>query len=134
MEKDLTRLTPGERLLLWRLRQPAENLVGRQGRNGRWLSVNAAAEQLTVSVAEWAEAELGLNDERAEALLDELYEREGAHEYTTAERCYVARQRSAERVQALCAELGVSKPWFYVMERSGNERLVRFWQERGFTF
>lgn len=136
MNYDLTQLTAGERLLLWRLRQPAPNIEGeRQGRNGRWLSIDAAAEQLTVRPGKWRNAEQGFDDEAAEEFLGELYERElKPSNHTTADLCRIARQRSEMGLEELCATLGVSKPWFYVMERSGDERVVEFWIDMGFVF
>ena len=61
IDYDLSRLTPGERLWLWRRRQ--ESPLGRRtGRGGRWMSANEAAAKMRVHVNDYSAME---NDEVA---------------------------------------------------------------------
>lgn len=128
----LGRPSLGERLWLWRLTERGD---------GRRVSLLEAAERFGLDVSAYWAVETGydrLSDtvvararqaaERGLSLVTEPV-------MTVPLACRLARRRSERRLGELVLELGVgSRPTFYKLEAEGNERLVKFWRERGFSF
>lgn len=46
----------------------------------------------------------------------------------------LARRRSGLGCRAIAERAGISHTWVYRMERSGDARLVNFWQAEGYVF
>lgn len=122
---DLSHLTPGERLRLWRRRR-----VGERGQL-RGLSRAAAAERLGLD-------ELALDRlERGRAAPGALAQHPAIASISAAtmgELCYIARLRSRTRLDDACREYGVTRPTYHEHERLSAATLMRFWEERGFRF
>lgn len=125
IDRDLSRLTPGEILYLWRKRKPSRS--GRVfGRNGSSFSMAEAATELGVSPGEYSRGELdeaplaGITLPTIEPTLPEL--------------CLIARRRSGLTLTDVERLLHVSRPILHRMEREGNSRVVQLWTARGFAF
>lgn len=161
-ERDLTKLTDGERAWLWRRRQ-ASPTGRRKSPAGSRMSVDEAAAALGVRPATFRAVE----DESAlPAEVEMVASRVGAVEAPNgAEACALARRRSGAKVLDLCefflnpARLGadgqviaryageddvprgaetvlrpLTKQRFGHWEARGHPRLVAFWRNRGFVF
>jgi hypothetical protein len=130
---DLTELTSGERLWLWRTsRQGRRPKTGIGNESGRMTQLEAGVILRVDSSQYWA-LEHGdqLPDNVAEAVFKEI----GEPPLTRAAQCRLARRRSPLTLTAVVVELGlVSRPTLYKLEAAADPRLVAFWEGRGFRF
>ena len=150
---DLGQLTAAERLFLWRHRQKATN--GRLlGRNGSSMNQAEAAAHLGIGPKLYNKLENGGKVELRTTfdcskptspgqIIVRLYAGEdathliealGPIEPATGELCFLARRRSGQMLMTLERELGVSRPRYHELERTGDPAMVRFWEARGFRF
>jgi hypothetical protein len=129
---DLGKITPGERLWLWRRRQ--ESPLGRRtGRGGRWMSANEAAAKLRVHVNEYDSME------KDEVVFTQLAQERGIDIYgfqmTVGDLCLIARRRSGIPIAQLQMEVGgISRPTFNKLERAGDPSIISLWEEHGYIF
>jgi DNA-binding XRE family transcriptional regulator len=137
VNRDLTNLNTGERLLLWRRRYPTARATT-LGRSGARMSRAEAAVELGLSVKRYAKIEddsgwldAGLTGEEAARVRKKIADIVSP---TIAEMCYLARRRSGLPLAKVEAALGTTRPTLHKMEREGNPRLVAFWEGRGFLF
>lgn len=124
---DLTNLTTGEQLWLWRRRQ--ESPTGRNtGRGGGWMSANEAAAILGVQPDKYDLMERDVCDLPEDLLRSWVVPSAG-------ELCTIARRRSELTIAQACAELGgISKPTLHKWERTDHPELVDLWRRLGFVF
>ena len=130
-DSDLTIITPGERLFLWRHRQNSRlrgwSRWSRKYRNGSVLSVRNAAYELRVGERKYIEME------KDRAPIDGLeWLRIG--NITLGERCLLARRRSGALLTEICHNIGVSRPKFHELEKIGDPRVISYWRSYGFRF
>lgn len=137
---DLSRLTPGERLWLWRKSESSKS------KSRRGVSVNSPAEssssvprnQLEAAsslgldtAAYWAAENDRLDPEKVEEILRSVEE----PPYTLVAALRVARRRSHLSLTQVANAAGVgSKPTFYKLEGAGDSRVTEFWKSQGFMF
>jgi predicted DNA-binding transcriptional regulator AlpA len=138
---DLGRLTPGERLWLWR----RSGVSGAQTRRG--VAVDGRNSNSTAIVARSqleAAVEVGLdasaywaaeNDMSPAERVLEILARLKEPAYELADACRLARRRSPLTLPEVAVAIGVgSRPTFYKLEAAGDRRVVKFWRDRGFRF
>jgi hypothetical protein len=137
---DLSKLTPGERLWLWRLSERTK------ARSRRGVSVNSVRMDVCAAPRNQLEAavQLGLDSSvywAAEKDLSNPGVTLGALSkvveppYTLVSALKVARRRSRLSVGVVAVGSGVgSKPTFYKLEAAGDMRVVEFWRSQGFKF
>jgi DNA-binding XRE family transcriptional regulator len=122
---DLRALSASERLFLWRHRRAV---------HGRALTQGEAAVRLGIPRSLYNRLENGgrsrLSVEEALRLPRDALDLEP----TLAELCFIARRRAGRRLSWLENRLGVSRPTFHALERSGDGRIVTLWEELGFSF
>lgn len=153
-EKDLAKLSSGERAWLWRYRRISDS--GRRfSRIGPRLSVAEAAALLGVRDVDIRATEQDTAlPAVTEMVMRAIRRRDGEPlPPTRAEGCALARRRSGLRPLEVCAQLGdlpryrgqvtaernrgkppVSKVTIGTWEREGDSRLIEFWEERGYSF
>jgi len=112
ISKDLTRRTPAEDLWLWR----------------RWRGYTQAfaAQCLACSRSRYQRMEFGLYPAD--------YARTRFFPAEPGLLCTLARRRSGKPLGYLAQRLRISKPTLIAWERNGHEKLIGYWQSRGFTF
>ncbi|MDE2021160.1 MAG: hypothetical protein KGJ13_12560, partial [Patescibacteria group bacterium] len=125
---DLTCLTHGERLFLWRRAQRAP-VGGTLGRDGAGLSRAEAAAAVGATLEDWDRCEIGAVPNRR--LLKLLGDQPPP---AVGELCRIARRRSGVPLAEIEATMGVARPTLHRMERVGYPRLIAYWQERGYRF
>jgi hypothetical protein len=138
---DLSSVTPGERLWLWRHAIPS--LAGSR----RGVAVRTAYSDASRPVASnqmeaawrlkmdtsayWAAEKDMLPPARLLELLDQVDE----PPYELKDALRIARRRSPLTLPAVALGTGVgSRPTFYKLEAAGDERVAAFWQRQGFRF
>lgn len=131
---DLTKVSPAEKIWLWRRRHSSTN--GRiKGRGGSRMSLNEAAALLSLDTESYSEAEAGKHP-NTYVTLAAIQEVGGSFDpITPSEACALARRRSGEDVDSLCRALGgISKPTFFARENEGHPEVVEMWEARGYSF
>lgn len=125
---DLGRLTPNERLVIWRHRQTCSTGVY------KFITQTEAARRIGVGRYIYNRMEGGRRTMmstgdayRIAAILGEIRP-------TLGELCFLARRRSSRTLREVLADLDTTRPTFYVMERSGDARVVCYWEDVGFRF
>lgn len=53
---------------------------------------------------------------------------------TDGERCLLARRRSGLSLTVICQRIGVSRPKFHELEKTGDPKVITFWRRYGFRF
>lgn len=136
VDKNLTRLTVGERLWLWRIneRSAVRSATGK-GNNGGRLTQIEAAERLGVDPTDYTAAEHGAETKCGEHAVLVALQGVEEPELTTALQLRLARRRVPEGLGAVVLDAGmVSRPTFLKLEAAGDKRLVAYWRARGFRF
>lgn len=133
VDLDLRTVSAAELLTLWRYRETTES--GRsKGRIGDALTQPEAAARLGLGRTVYRRLEGGgrvsLDADRVRAIGATI----ASVEPTVGELCFLARHRSKRLLSSIERELGVSRPTFYEMERSGHPAVVRLWTRAGFAF
>lgn len=141
--KNLSKLTPGERLWLWR-RTAASQVESRRGVSvhgeGRALNSKRSIprSQLEAAVFLGLEASTYWAAEHDLLPQNKMLEMLGKIEEpsrTLADYLRVARRRSVLSLSQVAVGAGVgSRPTFYKLEAAGDQRIVRFWCGEGFKF
>lgn len=130
MNYDLQQLAFSERFWLWRIRQE-QTLPAEHGRRSDGTSQIEAAKILGISIFHYQTLERGEDTRYAVELLPKI-EHEGPP-LSDSECCLLARRRSNLKLADFADEIGMSHMWALRMEREADERLVKFWTEKGFT-
>jgi DNA-binding XRE family transcriptional regulator len=130
-EYDLTRVTEGERLLLWRYRQ-RRKAEGTMGRNGNAPGQAEAAAALGVSPGAYVNLESDRDAVLSAGEAARISAAIATVRPTVAELCLLARRRSGRPLAELEDEVGISRPTWHARERCGD--LVSYWEESGFKF
>ena len=132
-EMNLRRLTPSERIWLWRRRRPST--TGRVlGRGGSRMSMGEAAAHLNLPTATYVAAESGNDPDIVQIVLDLLGD-DVKQRPSVAELCALARRRSRVEVDDLCRAMGgISRPTFFARETEGSPELIDLWRARGYEF
>jgi hypothetical protein len=130
---DLTKLTSGERLWLWRTsRQGRRPKTGIGNESGRMTQLEAGVILGVDSSQYWS---LEHSDQLPDNVADAVFKELGEPPLTRAAQCRLARRRSPLTLTAVVVELGlVSRPTLYKLEAAADPRLVAFWEGRGFRF
>lgn len=118
---DLSRLTEGERLWLWRVSQPEP--AG--GWPRRVMSQETAAARFGIRYG----AYVALEKDRGHAEVDV-----DPPTPTVGQLCQLARRRSGEGPQIVARDMGVTRVTIWTWETIGSPRLVAYWHGRGFAF
>jgi len=131
MKLDLTDLTPGEELWLWRRRQVSP--WGRtRSRIGSGMSQEEAAARFGMTLQRYHDAEA---DRLAERDIRTILAEIGVQrEMTLAERTALARRRSRWPLKRTVDDLGMSRVTYLEREKAGHESIVQFWEGRGFDY
>jgi hypothetical protein len=125
---DLTQVTRGERLFLWRMSQASSNPT----LGSAQMSQTEAADTLglRIKVYQAAERDIGEPPRAVVAFLARAWP-----QITTAQRCRLARHRSGLTLDAVAFAAGpMSRPTYLRYEGLGDPRLVAWWETRGFRF
>lgn len=126
---DLQQLTFGERFWLWRLRQEP-NLPPIHGRRTDGMTQIEAAKLLGISIFNYQTLERDEDDKYAVDLLPKIeHEAPPLSDY---ECCLLARRRVSVRLEELAISLGISHTWALRWEREPDERLILYWEDKGF--
>ena len=130
-DPDLTQLTQGEKLVLWRRRQPSVS-GATTGNGAGCLNQRDAAARLGVLQSVYWKAE---RDRAEQRIMLALLERTKPHRPPTiGELCLIARRRSGMFLSTIEAALGISRPILMRMEAQADKRLMTFWRQHGFQF
>jgi len=134
---DLTTLTRGERLWLWRRRTPSP--TGRIfGPGGPGLSVSEAAPMFKMERSDYADLERDALP--AEKLTTDSETRLNVvlagFTATPGDYCRLARRRSGLSLEGVEVALKISRVGYHKLEAEADPRIVAFWTEwgDGFTF
>lgn len=134
-ERDLTRVSPAERLWLWRTRQRSPRPHLRPGRLSGGLSLPEAAQLLSVGEATLSKLEAGESTLLDAGEAARVAAATGPIEPTPAELCLLARRRSGMALgREVAPAFGASKVTYLAQERAASPRVVAFWRERGYAF
>jgi hypothetical protein len=141
---DLGTLTAGDKLWLWRQRQPSRRSLSQNRGHGRLKQADAAEllgifsteERVNSALYRFIESGYGtvLQNRAALAALASLDSSTRLDRWTSGELCALARRRSKLSIAEASRELGYSKPMYYRFEASGDEKIKRLWKARGYRF
>lgn len=131
---DLNRLSPAERLFLWRHRQPSTTRPSPTGRGGSAMTQREAAKLLGVSLAAYNKLENELRTLLSVADVEPLLVAINHLVPTDGELCLLARRRSGRVLSQIEVESRICRPRFLDLERRGDDAIIGFWRARGFVF
>jgi hypothetical protein len=135
MNYDLTTLTQGERLWLWRRRTPSP--TGRVfGPGGPGLSVSEAAPMFLMERNDYANLERDLleSDRIAAESSKKLNVALEGFEAHLGDLCRIARRRFGSSLETVEVALGISRVGYHKLEAEADYRIVAYWRGLGFAF
>lgn len=134
--RDLTRLTKGEEVWLWRIRQPSPNDAHR---GVRYMSQIDAAKKLGIGIGPYRNLEASRRFKFTMiadmgSVRDVLRLVGEIPSPTIAEMCVLARRRSGLKLADMADRLGTTHVSIIQWEKDADSKIVRFWMDEGYNF